>query len=74
MRLARKLSWHGTIKSRFRKSPAEADSLRRMIAGFTLDLGRTCILKGAVIHWPSGKVQTIDSLVPDKLYTIEEPK
>jgi hypothetical protein len=37
-------------------------------------LGKNVQLKGAVIHWPSGKVQTIDSLTPDKLYTIEEPK
>jgi hypothetical protein len=37
-------------------------------------LGKNVQLKSAVIHWPSGKVQTIDSLTPDKLYTIEEPK
>lgn len=37
-------------------------------------LGKNVQLKCAVIHWPSGKVQTIDSLTPDKLYTIEEPK
>jgi hypothetical protein len=37
-------------------------------------LGKNVQLKGAVIHWPSGKAQTIDSLTPDKLYTIEEPK
>jgi hypothetical protein len=37
-------------------------------------LGKNPQLKEATIHWPSGKVQTIGSLVPDKLYTIEEPK
>jgi hypothetical protein len=37
-------------------------------------LGKDVQLKSAVIHWPSGKVQTIDSLTPDKLYRIEEPK
>ncbi len=37
-------------------------------------LGKNVQLKSAVIHWPSGKLQTIDSLTPDKLYTIEEPK
>jgi hypothetical protein len=37
-------------------------------------LGKDVQLKGAVIRWPSGKVQTMDSLVPDKLYTIEEPQ
>jgi hypothetical protein len=37
-------------------------------------LGKEVQLKGAVIRWPSGKVQKIGSLVPDKLYTIEEPQ
>jgi len=37
-------------------------------------LGKNVQLKSAVIHWPSGKVQTMDSLIPDKLYTIEEPQ
>jgi hypothetical protein len=37
-------------------------------------LGKDVHITGAVIRWPSGKVQTIDSLVPDKLYTIEEPQ
>jgi hypothetical protein len=37
-------------------------------------LGKDVQLKGAVIRWPSGKVQRIDSLTPDKLYTIEEPR
>jgi enediyne biosynthesis protein E4 len=37
-------------------------------------LGTEAQLKSAVIRWPSGKVQTIDSLVADKLYKIEEPK
>jgi hypothetical protein len=37
-------------------------------------LGKNVQLKSAVIRWPSGKVQRIDSLVPDKLYTVEEPR
>lgn len=37
-------------------------------------LGKDPHIEKAVIHWPSGKVQTVDSLVPDKLYTIEEPR
>jgi enediyne biosynthesis protein E4 len=37
-------------------------------------LGKEAELKSAVIRWPSGKVQTIDSLSPDRLYTVEEPK
>jgi hypothetical protein len=37
-------------------------------------LGKDVQLKNAVIRWPSGKVQTIDNLVPDKLFKLEEPK
>ena len=37
-------------------------------------LGKNVQITGAVIRWPSGKEQPIDSLVPDKLYTIEEPQ
>ena len=36
-------------------------------------LGRNPRLEKAVIRWPSGKVQTIDNLTPDKLYNIKEP-
>ena len=37
-------------------------------------LGKDPQLDKAVIRWPSGKVQTVDSLVPDKFYTIEESR
>jgi hypothetical protein len=37
-------------------------------------LGKNPQIKNAVIHWPSGKVQTINSLTSGKLYTIEEPR
>ena len=37
-------------------------------------LGRDPQIKNAVIRWPSGKLQTMDNLVPGKLYKIEEPK
>ena len=37
-------------------------------------LGKNPQIKSAVIRWPSGKTQTIDSLVAGKLYKIEEPK
>jgi hypothetical protein len=37
-------------------------------------LGKSPQIKSAVIRWPSGKTQTIDSLVAGKLYKIEEPK
>ena len=36
-------------------------------------LGKAPQLEKAVIRWPSGKIQTIDNLTPDKLYTIKEP-
>jgi len=37
-------------------------------------LGKNAQIKSAVVQWPSGKVQTLDSLLPDKLYKIEEPQ
>ena len=37
-------------------------------------LGRNAQIKSAVVHWPSGKLQTLDRLLPDKLYKIEEPQ
>ena len=37
-------------------------------------LGKSTQIKSAIVHWPSGKVQTLDSLLPDKLYKIEEPQ
>ena len=36
-------------------------------------LGKNPQIEKAVIRWPSGKVQTVDGLVPGKLYKIEEP-
>jgi enediyne biosynthesis protein E4 len=36
-------------------------------------LGKNPQIEKAVIRWPSGKVQTLHSLVPGKLYKIEEP-
>jgi hypothetical protein len=37
-------------------------------------LGRNPQVKSAMIRWPSGKTQTITSLVAGKLYKIQEPK
>ena len=37
-------------------------------------LGKDPHIEKAVIRWPSGTVQTLDQLSPDRLYTIEEPK
>jgi enediyne biosynthesis protein E4 len=36
-------------------------------------LGRDPKIEKAVIHWPSGTVQTLDNLAPDRLYTVKEP-
>ena len=36
-------------------------------------LGKSPQLEKAVIHWPSGTLQTLDHLTPDQLYQIKEP-
>jgi hypothetical protein len=36
-------------------------------------LGKDPHIDKAVIHWPSGVVQTLNHLAPNRLYTIEEP-
>ena len=36
-------------------------------------LGKDPQLEKAVIHWPSGKIQTLDNLSTDKLYKVQEP-
>ncbi|HEY1804564.1 MAG TPA: CRTAC1 family protein [Terracidiphilus sp.] len=36
-------------------------------------LGRNPKIDKAVIRWPSGNVQTLDNLTPDRLYTVKEP-
>ncbi|MGA2888835.1 MAG: CRTAC1 family protein [Terracidiphilus sp.] len=36
-------------------------------------LGKNPKIEKAVIHWPSGAVQTLDNLKPDRLYTLKEP-
>jgi hypothetical protein len=47
-----------------------AQNQRRLHFG----LGRNPQLKKAVIRWPSGRIQTLDHLTADKLYTVEEPE
>ena len=37
-------------------------------------LGRNPQIEKAVIHWPSGQIQTLDKLSPDQLYKITEPE
>ena len=36
-------------------------------------LGKNPKIEKAVIHWPSGAMQTLDNLTPDRLYTVKEP-
>ena len=36
-------------------------------------LGQNPKIEKAVIHWPSGIVQTLQNLTPDRLYTVKEP-
>ena len=37
-------------------------------------LGKIPHIDKAVIHWPSGQIQTLDNLAPDQLYKIKEPE
>lgn len=37
-------------------------------------LGKNPQIQKAVIHWPSGTIQTLKDLTPDKLYHIKEPQ
>jgi hypothetical protein len=66
------LDWSGQkqIQSVSGGSGFSAQNDRRLHYG----LGKEPHIEKAVVHWPSGKVQTLDSLIPDKLYTIEEPR
>jgi hypothetical protein len=36
-------------------------------------LGKSPQITGAVIRWPSGKIQTLQGVVPEKLYKVKEP-
>jgi len=47
-----------------------AQNQRRLHFG----LGENPRVEKAVIRWPSGKIQTIDNLALDQLYTIKEPE
>ena len=66
------LSWNGQkqIQQVSGGSGFSAQNDRRLHFG----LGKDVQLKSAIVRWPSGKMQTIDDLVPDKLVKIEEPK
>ena len=66
------LSWDGKtqIQQVSGGSGFSAQNDRRLHFG----LGPKAQIKNAVIHWPSGKIQTMDSLAPNKLYPIQEPE
>jgi ASPIC and UnbV./FG-GAP repeat. len=66
------LSWNGEeqIQEVSGGSGFAAQNDRRVHFG----LGKNPKIEKAVIRWPSGKVQTLTSLAPDKLYKIEEPE
>jgi len=66
------LSWNGQeqIQEVSGGSGFAAQNDRRLHFG----LGKNPRLEKAEIRWPSGEVQTLLNLVPDKLYKIEEPK
>jgi hypothetical protein len=66
------LSWNGQkqLQSVSGGSGFSAQNDRRLHFG----LGKSPQAMSAIIHWPSGKVQTLTSLTADKLYTIEEPQ
>jgi len=66
------LSWNGEeqIQEVSGGSGFAAQNDRRLHFG----LGKNPRVEKALIRWPSGKVQTLSSLSPDKLYKIEEPE
>jgi hypothetical protein len=46
-----------------------AQNQRRLHFG----LGKSPILEKAVIRWPSGKIQTIDTPAPNQIHAVKEP-
>lgn len=66
------LSWNGQeqIQQVSGGSGFAAQNDRRLHFG----LGKNPQLEKAIIRWPSGKKQTLQELVPNRLYKIEEPE
>lgn len=66
------LDWNGQkqVQTVSGGSGFSAQNDRRIHFG----LGKNPRIEKAVIHWPSGKFQTLYSLNPNELYTIEEPR
>src|SRR6185437_822495 len=66
------LSWNGQeqIQQVSGGSGFAAQNDRRLHFG----LGKNPRIEKAMIRWPSGKIQTLENLMPDKLYKFEEPQ
>lgn len=65
------LNWNGQkqIQEVSGGSGFAAQNDRRLHFG----LGRDPVITGAIIRWPSGKIQTLRGVVADKLYKVKEP-
>jgi hypothetical protein len=65
------LEWNGQkqIQQISGGSGFAAQNDRRLHFG----LGKNPVITSAVIRWPSGKIQTLQAIVPGKLYKVKEP-
>ena len=66
------LYWNG--QKQLQRSPAAAASPPQNQRRLHFGLGKDPQIEKAVIRWPSGKVQTLDALTADQLYTVKEPQ
>jgi enediyne biosynthesis protein E4 len=66
------LYWNGReqVQSVSGGSGFASENERRLHFG----LGKNAHIDKAVIHWPSGVVQTLDQLAPNRLYHVKEPQ
>ncbi len=66
------LYWNGReqVQSVSGGSGFASENERRLHFG----LGKNAHIEKAVIHWPSGVVQTLDQLAPNRLYHVKEPQ
>jgi hypothetical protein len=65
------LEWNGQkqIQQISGGSGFAAQNDRRLHFG----LGKNPVITNAVVRWPSGKIQTLQAIVPGKLYKVKEP-
>jgi hypothetical protein len=65
------LEWNGQkqIQQVSGGSGFAAQNDRRLHFG----LGKHPAITGAEVRWPSGKIQTLEGIVPGKLYKVKEP-